>query len=295
MEVIYTIEAIRNRLEELKLSHGVNNRIGFVPTMGFLHDGHASLLTKAKEECAIVVLSIYVNPLQFGPKEDFTTYPKDTERDLACASAAGVDIVFMPDSREMYPQATRTKVHVAELTTPLCGASRPGHFDGVATVVTKLLNIVNPERVYMGIKDAQQVAVVEQMVADLNMRVEVVICPTLRESDGLAMSSRNVYLQPEERKQAVVLSQALEQATLWWTHMQENEQGASQLELRIRELIAAAPLAQIDYVQVVTYPSLQKVKSQQIDGGDQQILVALAVKFGHTRLIDNRILALRRS
>jgi pantoate--beta-alanine ligase len=293
MDVIYTVRDLRARINELKqLKYNKNSEnkssVGFVPTMGFLHMGHASLLQRARQECDVVVLSIFVNPLQFGPNEDFERYPRNPENDLAIAEEAGADLVFMPDTAEMYPEPMKTVVKVAELTDLLCGASRPGHFDGVATVVSKLLHIVEPDKVYFGLKDAQQVAVVEQMIKDLSMRVIVVPCPTVRESDGLAMSSRNVYLNEEERKEALVLSQAL-QMSEQWLHEIGN---IKKLEERIAAFIQAAPLAAIDYVKALSYPSLKEIEHIDSPGSDHRLLIALAVKFGRTRLIDNRLIEL---
>ncbi len=211
MQVIQHITDLRQSIRSRRAEQP-SLRVGFVPTMGFLHEGHASLLEAARRSCDIVVLSIFVNPLQFGPNEDFERYPRDEERDLAVAEQAGTDIVFLPQVAEMYPQPIKTMVSVREVTTRLCGASRPGHFDGVATVVAKLFHIVQPDAAFFGMKDAQQVAVIEQMVLDLNLPVEIVPCPTIREADGLAKSSRNVYLNEEERKQATVLSAALREA-----------------------------------------------------------------------------------
>lgn len=290
MQTIHHIHELRAAVRQARIDKpGI--RIGFVPTMGFLHKGHASLLETARQQCDMVILSIFVNPLQFGPNEDFDRYPRDEEGDLAVARAAGTDIVFFPSVAEMYPQATKTTVSVSQVTERLCGASRPGHFDGVAIVVTKLFNIVQPDAAYFGLKDAQQVAVITQMVNDLNMPVEIVPCPILRESDGLAMSSRNVYLQPEERKQALVLSSSLKLAEEL-VHEQHGELKPDTLIEIIQNHIQKAPLAVIDYVEVLAYPSLEPI-SQLTD--TDQIIIALAVKFGKTRLIDNRIIRLSNS
>ncbi|MFD0694793.1 pantoate--beta-alanine ligase [Paenibacillus sp. GCM10027628] len=285
MEVIQSIADLRARIRSYRRKN--DQSVGFVPTMGFLHEGHASLIRKAREQSGLVVLSIFVNPLQFGPNEDFERYPRNAERDLQVAEAAGVDIVFMPDVKEMYPGPMRTNVSVTGLTSRLCGASRPGHFDGVATVVSKLFNIVQPDQAFFGLKDAQQVAVIQQMVNDLNMPVEIIPCPTLRESDGLAMSSRNVYLSDEERKQALVLSQALQKAK---DYVQANANfTAVELNRLVNEHIATAPLAKIDYVEVLEYPTLEPFESSYLSDLSS-IIIALAVKFGNTRLIDNLIL-----
>ena len=262
--------------------------IGFVPTMGYLHEGHLSLLRRARAENDVVVLSIFVNPLQFGPNEDYETYPRDEERDLRMAREAGADYVFLPDVRVMYPRPLLTTVRVSGITERLCGASRPGHFEGVATVVLKLLNIVQPDRAYFGLKDLQQVAVVQRMVEDLNVPVEIVPCPTVREPDGLAMSSRNVYLAPEERRQARVLSESLRLAEDWIR--KEDRLTVGELRRRIEEHISAAPLARIDYVEVTVFPELRELSPDERVGAivrESQLAVALAVKFGRTRLIDN--------
>ncbi|WP_223066656.1 pantoate--beta-alanine ligase [Paenibacillus caui] len=262
--------------------------VGLVPTMGYLHEGHASLLRKARAN-DVVVLSIFVNPIQFGPNEDFERYPRDAQRDLALAEQEGVDIVFMPEVKHMYPQRAKTKVQVSDLTSGLCGASRPGHFDGVTTVVSKLFHIVVPDFAYFGMKDAQQVAVLSQMVRDLNMNVTLVPCPIVREQDGLALSSRNVYLSDEQREQALVLSASLKEAR------QRIDEGgittAADLKAFLTDRILSKPLAEIDYVDVLTFPGLEALpenaKIQEIEG---DIIAALAVKFGSTRLIDNMLL-----
>ncbi|TVY11649.1 pantoate--beta-alanine ligase [Paenibacillus cremeus] len=284
MMIIKSISELRQAIKQ-KRAELPKATVGFVPTMGYLHRGHASLLERARKECSIVVLSIFVNPLQFGPNEDFERYPRDVERDLAIAKSAGADIVFFPQVSEMYPKPTKTIVGVSGVTERLCGASRPGHFDGVATVVTKLFNIVLPDFAYFGMKDAQQVAVIEQMVYDLNIPLTIVPCETLREDDGLAMSSRNVYLSDEERQQAIVLSRALSDAE----QALEAQQGAitvEQLRTVVTDRIASAPLAVIDYADILTYPALEPM--DQIREGER-FIIALAVKFGRTRLIDNRI------
>ncbi|NOU62981.1 pantoate--beta-alanine ligase [Paenibacillus sp. LMG 31461] len=289
MEVVQTIADLRARVKAYRRKN--DQSVGFVPTMGFLHDGHASLLQKARSQSGLVVLSIFVNPLQFGPGEDFERYPRNAEKDLAVAEAAGVDIVFMPSVDEMYPTPTRTTVSVSEVTTRLCGASRPGHFDGVATVVSKLFHIVQPDQAFFGLKDAQQVAVIEQMVLDLNLPVEIVPCPTLRENDGLAMSSRNVYLSPEERQQALVLSQSLQQAKAFIEGKSASSFTSQELEILVRDHIQTAPLAVIDYAEVLSYPTLEPFEHSH---SITTLIIALAVKFGKTRLIDNLILQVRK-
>lgn len=289
MEVVQTIADLRARIKAYRRKN--DQSVGFVPTMGFLHDGHASLLQKARSQSGLVVLSIFVNPLQFGPGEDFERYPRNAENDLAVAEAAGVDIVFMPSVDEMYPTPTRTTVSVSEVTTRLCGASRPGHFDGVATVVSKLFHIVQPDQAFFGLKDAQQVAVIEQMVLDLNLPVEIVPCPTLRENDGLAMSSRNVYLSPEERQQALVLSQSLQKAKTFIESKSASSFTSQELEILVRDHIQTAPLAVIDYAEVLSYPTLEPFEHSH---SITTLIIALAVKFGKTRLIDNLILQVRK-
>ncbi|MCY9664669.1 pantoate--beta-alanine ligase [Paenibacillus alginolyticus] len=287
MEVIHSIADLRSRIKDFRRKN--DQSVGFVPTMGYLHEGHASLLRKARAQSGLVVLSIFVNPLQFGPGEDFERYPRNTERDLQLAEAAGVDLVFMPSVSEMYPAPTHTTVSVTGLTSRLCGASRPGHFDGVATVVSKLFHIVQPDQAFFGLKDAQQVAVIEQMVQDLNLDIEIVPCPILREADGLAMSSRNVYLSEEERKQAIVLSQSLQKAKAYVeSHAAFTPQ---ELESLVSQHLATAPLAIIDYVEVLAYPTLEPFENSH---HTDSIIIALAVKFGKTRLIDNLILQVRK-
>jgi pantoate--beta-alanine ligase len=287
MIVIRSIHELRNYLSQQRNQH--NLTVGLVPTMGYLHEGHVSLIKRAKETCQMVVLSIFVNPIQFGPNEDFDKYPRDEVRDLQTADNAGVDVVFMPTVEEMYPTPSKTRVTVSELTTRLCGASRPGHFDGVTTVVSKLFHIVQPDQAFFGLKDAQQAAVIEQMVMDLNMPVQIVPCPILREPDGLALSSRNVYLNEDERKQALVLSQSLTAAKQLIANGQAVR--ADELAAYLRQHIQQSPLAQIDYVEILSYPRLEPInKLQIIDDG--QIIIALAVKFGNTRLIDNIIISM---
>lgn len=254
--------------------------IGFVPTMGYLHQGHLSLVKRAKEECDYVVLSIFVNPIQFGENEDFDRYPRDFKRDVQLAEDAGVDLLFHPSVEEMYPSPLLTTVQVKKVTEKLCGAYRPGHFEGVATVVSKLFHIVTPHRAYFGLKDAQQVAVIEQMVRDLHFPVTIVPCEIVREEDGLAMSSRNVYLNPEERKQATILYRALQEVKT------KNFATAQEINQFVREKISTQPLAQIEYVETLAYPSLESI--DQIKG--ERIIVAVAVRFGKTRLIDNILL-----
>ncbi|RJG24529.1 pantoate--beta-alanine ligase [Paenibacillus thiaminolyticus] len=288
VRTIAELRAAVRRLRQEAEQQSERAKVGFVPTMGYLHEGHASLMRQAKEQCAVTVLSIFVNPIQFGPNEDLAQYPRDEERDLKLAASLGIDIVFVPSPEEMYPQPTKTTIHVREVTEPLCGASRPGHFDGVTTVVAKLFHIVKPDRAYFGMKDAQQVAVIQQMVDDLNFDVAIVPCPIVREADGLALSSRNVYLSGEEREQALGLSRSLRMAEEWLR--EEPAFTAEEIKSRIRQVIGKAPLADIDYVDILTFPALQALPSDEAVGNaGSDVLIALAVRFGRTRLIDNRL------
>lgn len=288
MKAVRTIEELRESLQALKINRGTQPEVGLVPTMGFLHQGHASLIRSAKEQCQIVVVSIFVNPIQFGPGEDYETYPRNEQRDLALAEAEGADLVFMPSVEIMYPQPTKTKIMVSDITTRLCGASRPGHFDGVTTVVTKLFNIVQPDKAYFGMKDVQQVAVLQQMVLDLNINVQIVPCPIIREEDGLALSSRNVYLSEEERKQALALSRSLHKAR---ASLENGEvKTADEVRTLLIGVIKQSPLADIEYAEVVSFPGLMPYTADDIiSNKDESVLIALAVKFGKTRLIDNSL------
>jgi len=292
VKVLHSIAEIRQEVKSLRKQRSLHNHeatVGLVPTMGFLHEGHASLMRKAREMSDIVVISIFVNPIQFGPNEDFERYPRDEQRDLALAEAEGVDIVFLPTVEVMYPSPTKTHVSVAELTDTLCGASRPGHFDGVSTVVTKLFNIVKPDHAFFGAKDAQQVAVIRQMVDDLNMDIEIVPCPIVREEDGLALSSRNVYLSAEEREQALVLSRSLRLAR---EEIISNPQmTAGQVRERLRREIGTSAIAVIDYAEILSFPQLEVLADDTVlHQCNGEIIMALAVKFGPTRLIDNVIM-----
>ena len=276
MRVVETIGELR---AELASARAAGRTVGFVPTMGYLHEGHRALMAAARAECDLVVVSIFVNPLQFGANEDLAGYPRDAARDDAACAAEGVDLVLRPSVAEMYPQAVATTVSVAGLTDRLCGASRPGHFDGVATVVAKLCNIVGPCRLYLGKKDFQQVAVVRRMVADLSVPVEVVARPTVREDDGLAMSSRNAYLSTSERQQAVALSQGLVAARML---LRAGERRASRLVAAIRREWAGYPLVREDYIAVVDPDTLAPLKTVR-----DAALVAVAAQVGPARLIDN--------
>ncbi|MFC1925398.1 pantoate--beta-alanine ligase [Chloroflexota bacterium] len=260
----------------------IKGPVGFVPTMGYLHEGHFALVRQARAENPVVAVSIFVNPTQFGPKEDFARYPRDIERDLALLEKEGVHWVFMPEASEIYPQGFDSWVDVGTVTDKLEGEVRPGHFRGVSTVVAKLFNIVEPTRAYFGQKDAQQVAVIRKMVSDLNMNLRVVVAPTVREADGLAMSSRNVYLSPEERKAALVLCKSLDLARELCS---QGERNADSLRQQMVDLIQSEPLAEIDYVSIANTESLEELSEV-----DCSALVSLAVRFGKTRLIDNIVL-----
>ncbi len=285
--IVRTIAELRQRIRAYRRTASADATVGFVPTMGYLHEGHASLMQRSVQENGLTVLSIFVNPLQFGPNEDLARYPRDEKRDVALAANCGVDIVFLPSVEEMYPDyPLLTTVSVSSVSEHLCGASRPGHFDGVATVVAKLFHIVQPDRAYFGLKDAQQVAVIAQMVKDLSIPVEIVPCPIVREQDGLALSSRNVYLSAEEREQSLALSQSLAKAEQWIA------EGATAKELakKLAEDIRQAPSADIDYVEIVDYPGMQPMTGDgPLSEYKDNVLIALAVRFGRTRLIDNRI------
>lgn len=278
MQVVRDIAGLRSIIKNARRS---GESVGFVPTMGFLHEGHLSLVRRAREENDLVVLSIFVNPLQFGMNEDFEDYPRDLENDSAMAESAGCHLIFAPSLREMYPSGYVTFVDVERLTETLCGASRPGHFRGVTTVVAKLFNIVAPDRAYFGQKDAQQALVIQRMVRDLNMDLEVVVMPIIREEDGLAMSSRNAYLSPEERKAAAILYKSLQLAE---EHIRQGEHDADAIRKLIRETIKTEPLAEIDYIAVTDAGELTEAREIE-----SSTLIALAVRFGKTRLIDNII------
>lgn len=276
--MIVTNTAVQTQ-EKIKQWHKAGQSIGFVPTMGYLHEGHLSLIKAAVAANDKTVVSIFVNPTQFGPHEDLAKYPRDFAADLKLCQEAGVDLIFHPESKQMYQSGFCSLVDITKLKHTLCGQSRPNHFQGVCTVVTKLFNIVKPDRAYFGQKDAQQLAIIKQMVADLNFDIEIVGCPIIRESDGLAKSSRNSYLSEAQRQQAPVLNQAL---TMACQSIGNGETKLSQIESKIRTMIETQPLASIDYVQIVDTQTLEPVSDFQGD-----ILIALAVNFGNTRLIDN--------
>jgi pantoate--beta-alanine ligase len=256
--------------------------VGFVPTMGYLHQGHLALVRQARAENSVVVVSIFVNPTQFGPTEDFKTYPRDTERDLDMLQKEKTDVVFVPSVEEMYPDRFSSWVDVQKVTDRLEGSYRPGHFKGVATVVAKLFNIVEPTRAYFGQKDAQQALVIKKMVADLNMNLEVIVAPTVRESDGLAMSSRNVYLNPQERQAATILFKAL---TLAQNLLKKGERNAETVRQKMTSLISREPLAKIEYVSIANADTLEELSKIE-----RPAIASLAVRVGKTRLIDNIVL-----
>jgi pantoate--beta-alanine ligase len=256
--------------------------VGLVPTMGYLHEGHLSLVRRAREECDQVVVSIFVNPTQFGPKEDLSKYPRDLDRDLNLLESLGVDLVWAPTAEVMYPPGYQTWVEVEAITRPLEGAMRPGHFRGVTTVVAKLFTGVQPHRAYFGQKDAQQAAVIRQMTRDLNFPIEIVICPIVREPDGLAMSSRNVYLDAEQRKAATVLYRSLSAAKEAY---EDGVRDAEKLRQIMKNVLASEPLAQMQYVSCADYDTLEELET--VTG---KALLSMAVFVGKTRLIDNFVL-----
>ena len=280
MKVITTIKELQQVIQRTKKQQ---NTIGFVPTMGFLHEGHCALLKQARNENDIVVLSIFVNPLQFGPTEDLDRYPRDFDQDQKVAEKIGVDYLFHPSVSEMYPYEPSVTLTVNKRTDVLCGASRPGHFDGVATVLTKLFHIVQPDKVYFGKKDAQQVAVVHGLVTDFNFPLEIITVDTVREEDGLAKSSRNVYLTAQERVQAPILYQSLQKAV---EMIHDGETDPNRLISSIEDMIRTETSGEIDYISILSYPQLEKV--DRITEND--MIIAIAVKFSKARLIDNIIL-----
>ncbi|WP_448521665.1 pantoate--beta-alanine ligase [Pseudothermotoga sp.] len=276
------IESVSNMKQLAESERAAEKTIGFVPTMGYLHEGHLSLVRRCREENDVVVVSIFVNPTQFGPNEDYASYPRDLKRDLSMLELENVDYVFVPTVDEMYPTNYSTYVVEESLSKYLCGRSRPTHFKGVCTVVTKLFNIVKPHRAYFGQKDAQQFRIIRRMVRDLNMDVELIECPIVREPDGLAMSSRNVYLAGEERKQALALYQSLKIAEQLY---RSGERDASRIKEKMLEHFAKFDLVKVDYVEIVDEETLQPV--ERLEG---KALVAVAAWVGKARLIDNTIL-----
>ena len=276
MNIVVTLDELRQRRSELK------EPVGIVPTMGYLHEGHLSMVRQAHQECASVVVSIFVNPTQFGPREDLSKYPRDLQRDLDLLRPAGADLVWTPTNGVMYPKGYQTWITVDEVTKPLEGAMRPGHFRGVTTVVAKIFNGVQPQRAYFGQKDAQQAVVIRRMAQDMNFPIEIVVCPTVREPDGLAMSSRNVYLSPGEREAAVVLSRSLFCAR---DAFKNGEREANVLRKVVLDTLASEPMVKVEYVSCAHPDTLA-----ELNGKVEQVLISLAVLIGKTRLIDNIIL-----
>jgi pantoate--beta-alanine ligase len=279
MEIIKKKDEMREIVEEEK-ARGMT--VGLVPTMGFFHEGHLALMRRARADCDVVVVSLFVNPTQFGPGEDLEAYPRDFERDRALAESVGVDYIFAPEVEEMYPAGASTFVEVEEISGVMCGRSRPGHFRGVATVVAKLFNIMPAQKAYFGQKDAQQLVVIRKMAADLDIPVEVIPVPTVRESDGLAMSSRNTYLEPEERAQAVALYRSLEAARAL---VEVGERRAYNVSNAMEEVISTFPLVNLEYIFICDNIFLQPL--EELSG---EVLVAVAARIGRARLIDNMLL-----
>lgn len=276
------VEKINELQLLVKTAKQTGQNVGFVPTMGFLHQGHLSLIQRAKQENQLVVVSIFVNPIQFGPQEDFQTYPRNLQSDQELAAMTGADILFVPQVEEMYPTGFQTYVEIIEVSQGLCGGQRPGHFRGVATVVLKLFNIVEPDRAYFGEKDAQQLRVIQRMAIDLNLNIAVIGCPIIREIDGLAMSSRNSYLKSEERKAATILYRSLQAAR---QQIESGERDSGKVRQTIAMMIESEPLAKTDYIEIVASTSLKPLPL--LSG---KVLIALAIKVGSTRLIDNEVI-----
>ena len=278
MKIVGTVKEVREQVKEWK-KQGLS--VGFVPTMGYLHEGHKSLMDAARKGNDIVVVSIFVNPMQFGPTEDLATYPRDLDHDAALCESAGVDLIFHPEAEEMYEKDFCSFVDMTGLTEGLCGKTRPIHFRGVCTVVNKLFNIVTPDHAYFGQKDGQQLAVIKRMVRDLNMDIEIVGCPIVREEDGLAKSSRNTYLSPEERKAALILSKTVALGK----ELAKTEKDANKVVEAMKKNIETEPLAKIDYVEAVDALSMAPV--EKLEG---TCMLAMAVYIGKTRLIDNTLI-----
>ena len=276
------MKIIRSVQTMMKEVANVNKKIGFVPTMGFLHEGHLSLVKEAKQENDIVVMSIFVNPLQFGPNEDFEQYPRDEQQDAEVAEQHGVDILFLPTVEDMYPKKMGIKMTINQGTDVLCGRSRPGHFDGVITVLTKLFHIVQPDNAYFGLKDAQQFAVVNTLVKQLDFPVQLVGLPTVREGDGLAKSSRNVYLSEIERKEATSLYSGLK---LGQKLIVDGIKNPATIITEVKKFISNNTSGKIDYIELLSFPNLKSITTI-----NQQVILAVAVKFSNARLIDNIIL-----
>lgn len=277
MKVIRSITHLQDYISE-----NTHQRIGFVPTMGYFHEGHTSLMQAAKQENDLVVTSVFVNPLQFGPNEDFDKYPRDEQQDILIAEDKGVDVLFIPTVKEMYPQEMAVSLQAKTITKVLCGRSRPGHFDGVVTVLTKLFNIIQPNKVYFGLKDAQQFAVVDRLIKDLNFPIKLVGLPTIREASGLAKSSRNVNLTPDELQQSVWLYKSLQAAQQL---IVDGEKCPDKIIDAVKEIITRNTNGKIDYVEIYQYPTLKSVRKL-----NDQIIIAIAVQFERARLIDNLIL-----
>ena len=282
MDIVSTVRQMRAAADAARRS---GQLVGLVPTMGFFHEGHLSLMRRARAECGLAVVSLFVNPTQFGPGEDLAAYPRDFERDCALAQAQGVDLMFAPGESDIYAADYATSVNVAGLTAHLCGASRPGHFRGVATVVAKLFQICAPHRAYFGLKDYQQVRVIETMIRDLNFDVDLVRCPIVREPDGLAMSSRNSYLSVAERRAAPVLHRALAAAG---NRIEQGERDGAASARGLREAIEAEPLARVDYASLVDADSLEPLARLE-----RKALLAVAVRIGRARLIDNLLVEIQ--
>lgn len=280
MQVVKTIREVR---EIVKAWHREGLTVGLVPTMGYLHEGHQSLIAKSVEQNDRTVVSVFVNPIQFGPTEDLEAYPRDLERDIQKVTEAGGDLIFNPEPSEMYPDHFTSFVDTTETTELLCGARRPIHFRGVCTVVSKLFNIVNPERAYFGQKDAQQLTTIRRFVRDLDFDIEIVACPIVREADGLAKSSRNTYLSTEERQAALILSKSLAKGR---EAIEAGELSASKIIDIIEQNLHTEPLARVDYVEVVDFENIQRVETI-----GRETLIAIAVFIGKTRLIDNIIIS----
>ncbi|KSU85557.1 pantoate--beta-alanine ligase [Fictibacillus enclensis] len=278
MKIIKSIQKM-SAYSQAQLAAGKS--IGFVPTMGYLHEGHGALMDRARKENDCVVISIFVNPLQFGPNEDFERYPRDFARDENVAINNAVDVVFYPEVHEMYPNNPSVVLHVKRRVQALCGKTREGHFDGVATVLSKLFHIVSPTRAYFGMKDAQQVAVVEGLITDLNYPMELVACPTVREEDGLAKSSRNVYLSPQERREAPVLFRSLKLAA----ELLEKEKNITLVKEKMVEYVETETSGNVDYFEILSYPELEEVPYST-----QTMIIALAVQYKNARLIDNLLI-----
>ncbi len=278
MKIVKTVDEVRAQVKEWR-KEGLT--VGLVPTMGYLHEGHQSLIKKSVEQNDRTVVSVFVNPMQFGPTEDLESYPRDLEADARLVESTGGDLIFNPEPEEMYKDGFCSFVNMTGLPDALCGLTRPVHFKGVCTVVNKLFNIVKPDRAYFGEKDAQQLAIIMRMVKDLNMDIEIVGCPIIREADGLAKSSRNIYLTPEERKAAVILSKSV---ALGKKMVADGEKDAKKIVAAMKELINSEPLATIDYVEMVDMDTMKSI--DEVKG---HVLCAMAVKFGKARLIDNFI------